>query len=185
MQKYMLPSAASRADKVVDNPVEMHRTSSSTRLKSVLQPTSVQRQLNDSIEEGCRETLILRHLSSSPQLQLTTTRHTHARGGDLTAESSWTLQLTCRSQQDTHGAHVLPTRRSRGWLIHETRIPTLYGRSGPNCISLFLPGTYPRIWCQIWSSNWSRNLAQICFVEENSKRFSHLRRSRDFAPDAV
>ena len=31
----------------------MHTTSSSTRLKSVLQSTSVQRRLDDSIEEGC------------------------------------------------------------------------------------------------------------------------------------
>ena len=53
MQKYMLPSAASRGDKVVDTPVEMHGTSSSTRLQSVQQSTSVQRWLNDSTDEGC------------------------------------------------------------------------------------------------------------------------------------
>ena len=40
MQKYMLPSEASCVDKVVDNPVEVRSTSSSTSLMSVLQSTS-------------------------------------------------------------------------------------------------------------------------------------------------
>ena len=52
MQKYMLPSAASRLDKVAEHRGAENRTFSSARLRSVLQSTVSQRWLDGSVEEG-------------------------------------------------------------------------------------------------------------------------------------
>ena len=85
----------------------------------------------------CWDTLNIRHRRSTSEVHLTTppTRRTHARAGALTAESSWALQPTtrhstdCTSRRfDVASSWLLQHTRGSRQDTRGTRVPTSVGR---------------------------------------------------------
>ena len=95
------------------------------KVQSVLRSTSIQRWLHSSVEEGCWDTLIIRHVSSTPQVLETTTPPTQrdACMHELALQLQSHLGLCSTrvglgSRQDTNCTHVLSSGR-KPWVAHQ------------------------------------------------------------------
>ena len=161
--EYMLPSAASRADKVVAHPVEStgpaHRPGcrvNSSRLRS-----------SDGGRLDRRIGIHSYHLPTTPHVHLATppTRHMHARVGALTAESSFTApEQTCSDEAacSTTVEEKVPDDRM---LAHEERLVTADTVcENMNGSADGVLGARRKFQGQFWRNLWS-SVANTCGAE--------------------